>query len=194
MVNHSLRQVAFEYPVIDNHAHQLLEEEARSNFPLEGIMSEANGTALDDAPYAIVFKRGIKQLAKLLDLPSDASWENIKRKRSDMDYAELCRRCFEPTKIQSILIDDGLKAGNAVRSIAWHDKFTLETTRCFRIVRVEAVAEVPFSLFKTRILSKSNGNYRRYYKKSSSHQNGVILTRQNTPSSSGTGSRVIFQT
>ena len=44
----SLRDVVFNYPTIDNHAHPLLKEEFRQSFPFEGVTSEAQSDTSKD--------------------------------------------------------------------------------------------------------------------------------------------------
>jgi hypothetical protein len=41
------------YPAIDNHAHPLLTAENRNRLAFEGLTSEAEGPALDDAVYTL---------------------------------------------------------------------------------------------------------------------------------------------
>ncbi|KAF8990262.1 amidohydrolase-domain-containing protein [Cyathus striatus] len=137
-----LYKTAFTFPAIDNHAHPLLGPEHRHRLPFEGLVSEAEGEALDqDAVHTLACFRATAELGTLLGLGKSTSWNDIKRTRAEMDYMELCKKCFEPTGIQCILIDDGL---GGVRDLAkeysWHDQFTQDKT--LRIIRVEVVAEV----------------------------------------------------
>jgi hypothetical protein len=81
----------------------------------------------------------VRQLRKLYDLPADADWSAILKKRSELletDPDGLTARCLKGT--QTILIDDGLGSGDTFEPYSWHDKFTLSP--CKRIVRIEAVA------------------------------------------------------
>ncbi|GBE78754.1 hypothetical protein SCP_0116460 [Sparassis crispa] len=135
-----LYTTVFSYPAIDNHAHAFLKREYRHEIPFEGIISEANGSALlEDAPQTLACYRAAAQLGKLFNLSDGADWEEVKRERSQMDYLELCRLCMTPTKIQCILIDDGLGIPDIVYDYKWHDQFTTSPTK--RIVRVEVVAQ-----------------------------------------------------
>lgn len=130
-----------DYPAIDNHAHPLLTAENRDCLAFEGLTSEADGPALEDAVYTLPHSTARRDLARLYNLPPHVSWEDIKKHRSARSYDELCQLCFEKAKIQCILIDDGL---SGVKEMAeeyqWHDRFTSSPTR--RIVRVEVIAEV----------------------------------------------------
>lgn len=136
----ALRTAALTFPAIDNHAHLLLRKENRNDFPYEGVISEASGQALKDAHNTLACLRATPQLARLLGLPTSATWEEVKAKRMDYDYDDLCRKSFEDTAIDTILIDDGLNDQSLLNDIPWHDRFTRHPSR--RIVRVEVVAEV----------------------------------------------------
>jgi hypothetical protein len=137
----SLIDVLRDYPAIDNHAHPLLTEENRERLAFEGLTSEAQGAALEDAAYTLAHGAARRDLIRLYDLPRHASWEDVKRHRAACAYDELCRLCFRNAKIQCVLIDDGL---GGVKDMAegyrWHDRYTASPTR--RIVRVEVVAQV----------------------------------------------------
>src|SRR6266850_4509163 len=130
-----------DYPAIDNHAHPLLTEENRNRLAFEGVTSEAQGAALEDAVHTLAHAAARRDLVRLYDLPRHASWEDVKKHRAARAYDELCRLCFRKAKIQCILIDDGL---GGVKEMAEayqrHDRYTTSPTR--RIVRVEVVAEV----------------------------------------------------
>ncbi|KAI8972603.1 amidohydrolase-domain-containing protein, partial [Trametes punicea] len=135
-----LSRVVFFYPAIDNHAHPFLREERKEAVPFEGLISEASGEkASKDATYTVACYRATAQLAKLFGLGPDADWETVKEYRNGIPYDYLCRICMAPTRIQCILIDDGLGSAEKVYTYRWHDQFTTSPTK--RIVRVEALAE-----------------------------------------------------
>jgi hypothetical protein len=135
-----LHETAFTYPAIDNHAHPLLRAQKRETIPFEGVISEAEGDALEkDAVHTLACYRATHQLADLFGM-TNVSWNEIKSKRSQLDYLDLCKRCMQPTGIQCILLDDGLGDGDMVEDFAWHNQFTHDPVR--RIVRIEPVAEV----------------------------------------------------
>ena len=140
--------VVFSYPSIDNHAHAILREENKNAFPFEGLITEARSERAlkEDAIYTVACFRATGQLSKLFNLGPNADWEFVKAYRNSLPYERLCRVCLEPTKIQCILIDDGL--GGADKSklydYRWHDRLTGSPTK--RIVRVETLAEVVASL------------------------------------------------
>ena len=140
-----LVRVAITYPAIDNHAHPLLKAEHRDALNFDGVISEATGSALsEDAVNTLACYRATHQLAKLYKVSGEATWEAVKQLRQTADYEALCRTCMGPTRIQCILIDDGLGGTSEyAEDYKWHDKFTTSPTK--RIVRVEHLAEVRLS-------------------------------------------------
>ncbi|KAI0334155.1 amidohydrolase 2 [Cubamyces sp. BRFM 1775] len=135
-----LSRVVFAYPAIDNHAHAFLREEHKDAFPFEGLISEASGEkASQDATTTMACYRATAQLAKLFGLPPNADWEAVKKHRQELPYDQLCRLCMGSTRIQCILIDDGLGSADKTYAYRWHDQFTGSPTK--RIVRVEVLAE-----------------------------------------------------
>ena len=141
-----LSRLTSSYPTIDNHAHALLKIENRDAIPFEGLVSEATGPALtEDAVHTLACYRATAQLGVLFGLGKDASWEDVKRRRKELEYDQLCRLCMEPTKIQCILIDDGLGVRDMVYDYKWHDRYTGSPTK--RIVRIEVVAQVRLSVY-----------------------------------------------
>ncbi|TDL27641.1 hypothetical protein BD410DRAFT_782772 [Rickenella mellea] len=132
-----LAETAFTHSIIDNHTHPLLQEKYRNKFPLEGIFSEAQGDALTrDSIHTLACYRATKQLSELLGC--EESWEAVKRKRDTMEYLDLCEMFLGPTRIQSVLLDDGLD-NEYSEGIAWHDQFTSSPSK--RVVRIEIVAQ-----------------------------------------------------
>ncbi|ETN46128.1 uncharacterized protein HMPREF1541_00312 [Cyphellophora europaea CBS 101466] len=134
-----LRQVIRTYPVIDNHAHNILTEDnayGSADHPFEGITSEAQGHALlDHVHTSLSHIRGIKQLGDLYQCPGTASdvkacrYEWIRR-----DYHSLVKKCLEGT--HTILMDDGLSP-QVVYPYKWHRQMV---SSVYRIVRIEAIA------------------------------------------------------
>jgi hypothetical protein len=142
----NLEKAAFTFPVIDNHAHPLLKADHRAIFPLEGLVSEAQGQALTGHVHTTLASfRALAQLSELLRLGGEeATWENIKFAREKVPYTELCKLYMKPTSIQCILMDDGLGGVTEyAENYKWHDQFTTSPTK--RIVRVETLAEVSSS-------------------------------------------------
>ncbi|KAF2702631.1 developmental protein-like protein fluG [Pleomassaria siparia CBS 279.74] len=135
-----LRHVANNYPIIDNHAHNLLLPSHIDTIPFESITSEAQGRALRDTFKSLAHLRAARQLRQLYECPEDADWQEILDQRTEWlnsDPERLYRKCFQG--IYSILIDDGLADVDKVYPYSWHDKYT--TAPCKRIIRIETVAE-----------------------------------------------------
>lgn len=134
-----LRQTIRTFPVIDNHAHNMLQpEKARgtSDFPFESITSEAQGSALTEhVGTSLSHIRAVKDLAALFGCRE--SWAEIVKARSEwirQDYNGLIQKCLEGT--HAIMMDDGLN-GEIVQPYKWHRQLV---PRVSRIVRIEAVA------------------------------------------------------
>ncbi|KAG1744372.1 amidohydrolase 2 [Suillus lakei] len=132
-----LAKAAFGYPIIDNHAHPFLKSKHRDAIRYEVLISEAHGDALNDAVHTLPCLRAAAQLSQLFGLTGDdATWEGVKKKRLEFDYAELCKLCMEPTGIQAILFDDGLGGiAEMAEDLNWHDQYTGSPSK--RIVRLE---------------------------------------------------------
>ncbi|KAJ7672683.1 amidohydrolase 2 [Mycena rosella] len=146
-----LHNACFFYPAIDNHAHPILTEEHRDRFALEGLISEAQGSALTvDSVHTLACMRAVSQLGTVLKI-QDSTWDSVKAARAQLAYPDLCNLFMHHTTtgIQCILLDDGLGGvGDFAEEFRWHDKFTSSPTK--RIVRVEIVAEdILKSLFKS---------------------------------------------
>lgn len=132
-----LREIIRTCPVVDNHAHNLLRLPQLKTAELLSITSEAEGEALHDHITSLPHLRAIRQLRQLYDLPPDAGWEDILKKRAELletDAHGLIRRCLQGT--HTILIDDGLEG--SFENYNWHDQYT--AAPCKRIVRIEAIA------------------------------------------------------
>lgn len=136
----SLRHLIYNHPLIDNHAHNLLNQEAAADYdsyPLESITSEAHGRALQNARSTLPLLRATNQLAELYGTPC-ADWSDVlsaHRRWVQNDYEGLIRRSLDGTTV--LLLDD-LLTDDDVEGYAWHDSFTASSTK--RIVRIEAVA------------------------------------------------------
>lgn len=135
-----LRHVAKNYPIIDNHAHNLILPAKADTIPFETITSEAQGRALRDTFKALSHLRAAKQLRQLYECGEDADWEDILEQRTEWlrsDPERLHNRCFEG--VHALLIDDGLAGPDKVYPFTYHDRFTKAPSK--RIVRIETVAE-----------------------------------------------------
>ncbi|KAE8349471.1 hypothetical protein BDV28DRAFT_60719 [Aspergillus coremiiformis] len=135
----SLKALIQTHPLIDNHAHNLLTRDTACNYakyPLEQIISEAQGPALRNALSTLPLHRAAIQLAALYRCSSD--WDHVKAARDEWvqrDYDGLIRECLRGT--HTLLLDD-LLTDQDVESYEWHDRFTTSQTK--RIVRIEILA------------------------------------------------------
>lgn len=142
-----LYSICHNYPAIDSHAHPLLRAARRNAAPFEGLISEAEEPALQDSIHTLVCFRATAYLSQLFGLKGpDAVWDQVKIAREQMSYENLCTLSFKSTKIQCILIDDGLElegSDKVAEGYKWHDKYTTSPTK--RVLRIETAAEVYFS-------------------------------------------------
>ncbi|KAF2849317.1 developmental protein-like protein fluG [Plenodomus tracheiphilus IPT5] len=135
-----LRHVANNYPIIDNHAHNLILPTHADTIPFETITTEAQGRALRDTFKTLSHLRAARQLRQLYECGEDADWEDILEQRIEWlrsDPERLHQRCFEG--VHALLIDDGLAGPEKVFPYEHHDQYT--RAPCKRIVRIETVAE-----------------------------------------------------
>ncbi|KIX06217.1 uncharacterized protein Z518_04192 [Rhinocladiella mackenziei CBS 650.93] len=134
-----LQQIIQTFPVIDNHAHNMLTEDnayGSAEYPFECITSEAQGHALSDHVHAsLAHMRGIKHLAEFYQCP--ATLPDVKAARYEWvrrDYPGLIKKCLQGT--HAIMMDDGLSP-EIIHSFKWHRQFVPTVSR---IVRIEAIA------------------------------------------------------
>jgi predicted TIM-barrel fold metal-dependent hydrolase len=135
-----LRHVANHFPIIDNHAHNLILPHYAETIPLESITTEAQGRALRDTFKSLPHLRAAKQLRQLYECGEDADWEDILEQRTEWlrsDPQRLHRRCFEG--VHALLVDDGLAEPKKVYPYDSHDEYLQAPSK--RIVRIETVAE-----------------------------------------------------
>jgi hypothetical protein len=135
-----LRHVANNFPIIDNHGHNLILPTHQDTVPFESITSEAQGRALRDTFKSLSHLRAAGQLRELYQCGDDADWEDVLEQRTEWlrsDPERLNQRCFEG--VHALLIDDGLAGPGKVHPYAWHDQYTKAPSK--RIVRIETVAE-----------------------------------------------------
>ncbi|KAJ1302130.1 hypothetical protein OPQ81_000959 [Rhizoctonia solani] len=126
-------------PLIDNHAHNVFQSYNPSdNYPREMIVSEATGSALNDAKHSLAHLRMRRQLAQFLELPTDASWSTVQTTVQNRDYETLCRDLIKAAGIQIILFDDGI-INEHCHPISWHNRLTPYPNK--RIVRIETLFE-----------------------------------------------------
>jgi glutamine synthetase len=137
----ALVESIYNTPIIDNHAHNLLEASKAINKPLLSITSEAAGPALEHAKTSLPHLRAVKQLSQILNCGAD--WDSVQKElhsRRQADEEGWARQCFEG--IETVLIDDGLDK-NGIHPYGWHDRLT--RSKCKRILRIETLAEDTFA-------------------------------------------------
>ncbi|KAG5971931.1 hypothetical protein E4U55_001004 [Claviceps digitariae] len=135
----ALRRLIDATPIIDNHAHPLLNKDHTDKYPLLAIVSEAHGEALASSRTSLAHIRAVKQLAH--ELGCVESWDAVqgameKLRASEDDYERWTRRCL--SGIECVLVDDGLDNEDAVESYRFFDHFVPSASR--RILRIEHVA------------------------------------------------------
>ena len=136
-----LKEVVFDYPAIDNHAHPLLKEGCRQSLAFEGVISEAPPNAIEDAVHSLPGYRATRQLAELYGLGPDTDWEQVRSHRDGLEYNKLCDMNMHKSGIRCLLLDDGLTGvSEMANDLSWHGRFSGGSV--YRLVRVETVAEV----------------------------------------------------
>lgn len=135
-----LRHVANHYPLIDNHAHNLILPTHANTIPFESITTEAQGRALRDTFKSLPHLRAARQLRQLYECGENADWDDILEQRTEWlrsDPQRLHQRCFEG--VHAVLVDDGLAEPKKVYPYDSHDEYFQAPSK--RIVRIETVAE-----------------------------------------------------
>ncbi|KAF2641502.1 developmental protein-like protein fluG [Massarina eburnea CBS 473.64] len=135
-----LRHVINNYPLIDNHAHNLILPPYSDTIPFESITTEAQGRAQRDTFKSLAHLRGARQLRQLYECPNEADWGEILEQRVEWlrsDPERLNQKCFEG--VHALLIDDGLGGPDRVYPYNFHDRYTKAPSK--RILRIETVAE-----------------------------------------------------
>lgn len=133
LLSHTVRTT----PIIDNHAHPLLDLDAIGRYPLLSITTEASGDAIHASLTSLAHLRAVKQLAAVLRC--EPSWEAvvnaIEAKRIE-DYDAWVEECL--AGIETVLVDDGLDGGDEVYPYDYFSSLTRSPAK--RIVRIESVA------------------------------------------------------
>ncbi|KAF0526040.1 protein flug [Gigaspora margarita] len=132
----ALFRIVSTFPLIDSHCHNLLTSDASLIYPLEVCFSEAHSNALKDALQTSVLKRCVRHLAEFYNCPP--TLDSIKQVRDLMSHIDICKTCFKPTGIQSLLLDDGLDTLGGLMDVQSHLEL-VDIAR--RIVRIESIAE-----------------------------------------------------
>jgi hypothetical protein len=137
-----LRHLIQNHPLIDHHAHNLLNPESATdydNYPLEAIATSADGRALENARTTLPSLRAASQFSELYGRPC-ADWNDVQSAHDESvreDYSNLIQKSLSGT--HALLLDDYLSDDEDIESSSWHDSFTASPTK--RIVQIEAMAE-----------------------------------------------------
>ncbi|KAF1976992.1 developmental protein-like protein fluG [Bimuria novae-zelandiae CBS 107.79] len=136
----NLRHVVNNFPIIDNHAHNIIQPALIDTIPVESVTSEAQGHALRDAFKSLPHLRAAQQLRQLYECPDEANWKELLAQRLEWLRSgpeRLNQHCFQG--VHALLIDDGLASPEKVLPYHWHDRYTKAPSK--RIVRIETLAE-----------------------------------------------------
>ncbi|KAG8530321.1 uncharacterized protein KY384_004823 [Bacidia gigantensis] len=133
----ALHKAIYTTPIIDNHAHNILQPSKIRKYDLLNVATEAEGDALQDSTSCLAHIRAVKQLSEILKC--EPRWEEVKKALSakHSDYEEWAKECFDG--LETILIDDGFGDPSEWHPYDWHSRLT--RSKCKRIVRIESVAE-----------------------------------------------------
>jgi len=139
-----LRAAIRTTPIIDNHAHNLLDQSTAIYVPFHSITTEAEEEALKTTFSSLSHQRALQQLKELYEYDGlDEHWDwlsllELRQCWRESREHELNSKCFQGTHV--ILMDDGLNLSGDVHSYQWHDQYTAAPTK--RIVRIEREAEL----------------------------------------------------
>ena len=114
-----LHTVIRNFPVIDNHCHNILLDLSSPSHALESIVSEARGSALEESAHSLARLRAEKQLKDLYltsDTGSTCLWEDLQKARNNLlqrNQGLLISKCLDGVKC--LLIDDGFGNKNELQ-------------------------------------------------------------------------------
>ncbi|MDJ0726366.1 MAG: amidohydrolase family protein [Prochloraceae cyanobacterium] len=127
-------------PLIDHHAHNLLEPEVFRQYPYSAAFSEGSDPPIIDyhARQTLCYRRSLRDIGALLQCePTEAA---ILERREKLGIERLTQLCLSRSNIQSIFLDDGFQA-EQILPLEWHQKFL----PVYRLLRIESLAETLFS-------------------------------------------------
>ena len=147
-------------PIIDNHAHPLIQLPFVNQYPLLAVATEAHGSAIPSSRSGLPHFRAVQQLARALGCRE--SWEAVeeaihKRRSSAHSYHEWTKQCLRG--IETVLVDDGLD--DLSKAEAFHHFQNFVPSKCKRILRIEQVLpEVIEASLRMRMKSAAFFNLR----------------------------------
>jgi hypothetical protein len=127
-------------PVIDQHAHHLLNPAAASRYPYPAAFTEAHDAELinDQARQTLCYRRSLRDIALLL--ACEPTEEAILEQRTRLGLERLTELCCRAAKLDTLLLDDGFLP-EAILPLEWHQRFVPVR----RLLRLEMLAQNLFS-------------------------------------------------
>lgn len=126
----------WDFPAIDQHAHNILNPDAATALPYAAAFTEAHDPEVVDrhARHTLFFHRSLRDIADLLEC--EATEQAILARREQLGLVELTRRCFRAARLEAVLLDDGFLP-EQILPLDWHAQFVPVR----RLLRIEMVAE-----------------------------------------------------
>jgi len=121
---------------VDQHAHNLFKPDVVGSDPYCSYFTESMDPLLISrhARHTLFFLRSLRDIAELLEC--DATEEAIVSRRGELDFADLCERCFKASRLAVAFLDDGFLPEKTL-TMEWHERFLPVK----RILRLEHLAE-----------------------------------------------------
>ena len=134
-------------PVIDQHAHNLLNPAAASRYPYPAAFTEAHDADMinDHARQTLCYRRSVRAIARLL--ACEPTEEAVLEHRTRLGLEALTELCCRAANLDTLLLDDGLLP-DTILPLEWHQRFVPVR----RLLRLEMLAQTLFSqveVFKT---------------------------------------------
>ncbi|MFN6438778.1 MAG: amidohydrolase family protein [Nostoc sp. DedSLP01] len=125
-----------DIPLIDQHAHNLLQPEVAASYPYAAAFTEGYDSEIINyhARHTFFYRRSLRDIAALLEC--EAQEAAILARRESLGLENLTQLYFKAANLQAIYLDDGLLPEN-ILPISWHERFISVQ----RILRLEVLAE-----------------------------------------------------
>jgi predicted TIM-barrel fold metal-dependent hydrolase len=123
-------------PIVDQHAHNLLDPKRVDTEAFQAAFTEAYDHEIvrHQVGDTLFFRRSLRDLGRLFDCAPDL--DAVLAARERLGFESSARRCFAAGGVERVLFDDGFMA-DEVLPITWHERLT----RPYRLLRVERLAE-----------------------------------------------------
>lgn len=127
-------------PVIDQHAHNLLNPAAASRYPYPAAFTEAHDAEMvnDHARQTLCYRRSVRAMALLLGCETTEA--AIIAQRTRLGLEALTALCCRAAKLDTLFLDDGWLP-EAILPLEWHQRFVPVR----RLLRLEQLAQDLFS-------------------------------------------------